>query len=187
MTATRRRFIRDSGLLLLSFQVGACDREMTPGEARDAGLPLRVLDEHQAATLEALGDVLLPGAANAGIAHFIDHQLAADPPEQLLMLKYLGANPPFTPFYAGGIAGLDAAAETRHQQSFKALSTDDRTALVATIGGANPDGWEGPPAPFFYFVLRADAVDVVYGTRDGIESLGVPYMAHIDPPSRWGE
>ena len=41
--------------------------------------------------------------------------------------------------------------------------------------------------PFFYFVLRNDAVDVVYGTKDGIESLGIPYMAHIEPPSRWGE
>ena len=38
-----------------------------------------------------------------------------------------------------------------------------------------------------YFVLRNDAVDVFYGTQDGFEALGIPYMAHIEPPSRWGE
>jgi len=36
-------------------------------------------------------------------------------------------------------------------------------------------------------VVRNDAVDVVYGTQSGFEQLGVPYMAHIAPPSRWGE
>ena len=41
--------------------------------------------------------------------------------------------------------------------------------------------------PFFYFVLRNDAVDVVYGTKAGVESLDIPYMAHVEPPSRWGE
>jgi hypothetical protein len=39
----------------------------------------------------------------------------------------------------------------------------------------------------FWFVLRSDAVDVVYGTKEGVERLGLPYMAHIEPPSRWGE
>jgi len=36
-----------------------------------------------------------------------------------------------------------------------------------------------------YFLMRHDAVDVVYGTVEGIESLGTPYMAHIVPVSRW--
>jgi hypothetical protein len=35
-----------------------------------------------------------------------------------------------------------------------------------------------------YFVLRSDAVDVVYGTMEGYESLGVPYMPHIVPDKR---
>jgi hypothetical protein len=34
-------------------------------------------------------------------------------------------------------------------------------------------------------VLRADAVDVVYGTMEGYEALGIPYMAHIAPDKRW--
>jgi len=47
------------------------------------------------------------------------------------------------------------------------------------------DGWQGPPGPFIYFVTRSDAVDVVYGTVEGYESLGIPYMAHIAPEKRW--
>ena len=47
------------------------------------------------------------------------------------------------------------------------------------------DGWQGPAGSFAYLVLRSDALDVVYGTMDGYESLGVPYMPHIAPVERW--
>src|SRR6266849_2860373 len=47
------------------------------------------------------------------------------------------------------------------------------------------EGWQGPPPPFAYTLLRADAVDVVYGTMSGYEALGIPYMAHIAPTTRW--
>ena len=47
------------------------------------------------------------------------------------------------------------------------------------------DGWQGPPGAFVYLVTRSDAVDVVYGTMEGYESLGIPYMAHIVPERRW--
>ena len=41
------------------------------------------------------------------------------------------------------------------------------------------------PAGQAYFVLRSDAVDVVYGTMEGYERLGVPYLPHIAPDKRW--
>ena len=47
------------------------------------------------------------------------------------------------------------------------------------------EGWKGPAGPFVYGMLRSDAVDVVYGTEEGYEALGVPYMAHIAPERRW--
>ena len=46
-------------------------------------------------------------------------------------------------------------------------------------------GWQGPPGGFVYFVLRSDAVDVVFGTVEGYEALGIPYMPHIMPEKRW--
>jgi hypothetical protein len=47
------------------------------------------------------------------------------------------------------------------------------------------EGWQGPPGPFVYLLLRSDAVDVVYGTVDGYAALGIPYRPHIAPSKRW--
>lgn len=184
---SRRAFIRNSGIGLLGFYVAGCKQDLTPKEARKLGLPFNVLSQDEVRTLEAFGNTLLPGSAAAGLAHFIDHQLNAAPADQLLMLKYLGVDPPFTPFYTQGLTALNDTAKSVHGVQFFELSVDQKIALTGQIALANPDGWAGPPAPFFYFVLRNDAVDVFYGTKQGIESLGIPYMAHIEPPSRWGE
>lgn len=187
MPQSRRAFLRTTGIGLLSFYIAGCKVELSPGEARQQEVPLQVLQPEQVRILEAFGDVLLPGSAVAGLAHFIDHQLNAAPADQLLMIKYLGVNPPFTPFYTRGLAALNDHAKNVYGLQFFELSPDQQTELTGKIAQTNPDGWAGPPAPFFYFVLRNDAVDVVYGTKQGIESLGIPYMAHIEPPSRWGE
>ena len=187
MGQTRRTFIRTTGIGLLSFYVAGCKVELTPEEARQQEIPFQVLQLDQVRILEAFGEVLLPGSAAAGLAHFIDHQLNAAPAEQMLMIKFLGVNPPFTPFYNQGLAALNDTAKGVHGVPFFELSPDQKVALTGQIAQANPDGWAGPPAPLFYFVLRNDAVDVFYGTKQGIERLGFPYMAHIEPPSRWGE
>lgn len=172
---------------MLSYCVAGCEVELTPEQARQQKIPFQILNRDEVRTLEALGEALLPGSAAAGLAHFIDHQLDASPQDQLLMIKYLGVSPPFSPFYSAGLAALNTVANDQHGAKYADLNSEQRTALVGQIAQANPDGWQGPPAPFFYFVLRNDAIDVVYGTKQGIESLGIPYMAHIEPPSRWGE
>jgi hypothetical protein len=187
MAQTRRAFLHSTGIGLLTFYVGGCKVKLTPRQARHQEVPLHVLQPDQVRILEALGEVLLPGSSEAGLAHFIDHQLNAANTDQLLMIKYLGVSPPFTPFYSQGLAALNDSAESTHGRPFFELEIGQQTELVKQISQVDPDGWNGPPAPFFYFVLRNDAVDVVYGTRQGIESLGIPYMAHIEPPSRWGE
>lgn len=187
MSHSRRTFIRNTGIGFLTFYVGGCEVEMTPQEARERNADFRVLSAQEAGTLDALGEILLPGSGNAGIAHFIDHQLAAPFEDQLLMIKYLGMPPPFAPFYQDGLAAVDSYSLAEKDRSFAELSQAEQEELVGRFAQANPGGWQGPPSPFFYFVLRNDAVDVVYGTKDGIESLGIPYMAHIEPPSRWGE
>jgi hypothetical protein len=186
MSQTRRAFLKTTGIGLLTFYVAGCKVELTPQEARQQDVPFQVLTADQASILEAFGEVLLPGAAAAGIAHFVDHQLNAEPADQLLMIKYLGVDPPFTGFYTGGLAALDAHAKNAHGLAFSELSGEQQVAMTGQIAQANPEGWAGPPAPFFYFVVRNDAVDVVYGTREGMESLGIPFMAHIEPPSPWG-
>lgn len=184
---SRREFLRDTGTLTLGFLIGGTLVPLTPAEARTRDAPFRALDAKQVRTLEAFAEVLLPGSAAAGVAHFIDHQLTAPATEQMLAVKYLGVERPFQPFYAAGLAALDASARTAHGADFADLDPAQQAELTALAARDIPEGWNGPPAPLFYFVVRNDALDVVYGTQAGVESLGLPYMAHIVPPSRWGE
>jgi hypothetical protein len=185
MATTRRTFLAASaatGALGLSLA-----SEDTPIAARVRAAPYRVLNMTQAATLDAFGDVLLPGARQAGLSSYIDHQLALPVQEQALMIKYLGPLPPFTDFYTKGIAALDGLANALHALTFAALPATHATDIVATVAQGSPTPWSGPAAALFYFVLRNDALDVVYGTEAGFAKLGIPYMAHISPPTRWPE
>ena len=72
MTQTRRRFLRNTVIGLLTFYVGGCEVEMTPQEARELEIAYGVLSDTEVGTLDALGEILLPGSAGAGLAHFID-------------------------------------------------------------------------------------------------------------------
>lgn len=184
--ASRREFL-GGGIGLLTFVVAGCEKKLTPAEAKAQSVPLRTLSEAEAKTLEALGEILLPGAASAGLVQYIDHQLSGPPGDSMLMLKYLGVAPPFVPFYKAGIASSEAAAQALHSKSLAALDAKQGEALVGAMAQGKIEGWSGPPAGLFYFTLRSDAVDVVYGTMKGFEQLGVPYMPHIPPQSRWGE
>jgi hypothetical protein len=139
------------------------------------------------AVLDALGEVLLPGSSTAGLAHYIDHQLSGEPADSMLMIKYLGVAAPFREFYTSGLRATDALARVVHGKRFPELSKEQANSLVAKMSGGQVEGWQGPPVGLFYFVVRSDAVDVIYGTQAGFEQLGIPYMAHIEPPSRWGE
>jgi hypothetical protein len=180
----RRQFVVGT---LLTFTLAGCSRKMTPAQARTSDVPFRTLDTGTVAVLEGLGEILLPGSATAGLAHYIDHQLSGAPADSMLMIKYLGVTAPFNEFYTAGLRAADAIARAVYGKDFPALSKEQATALVARMAGGQVEDWHGPPAGLFYFVLRSDAIDVVYGTRAGFEQLGVPYMPHIEPPSRWGE
>lgn len=181
----RRDFI--VGSALLTFTLAGCSRKMTPAQARASDVPFRALDAGAVSILDALGETLLPGSADAGLAHYIDHQLSGDPADSMLMIKYLGVPAPYADFYRGGLHAADSLARAVHGKGFARLSHEQAAALVTRMSGGQIEGWQGPPVGLFYFVLRSDAIDVVYGTRAGFEQLGVPYMAHIEPPSRWGE
>lgn len=184
--ASRREFL-GGGVGLLTFLVAGCEKKLTPAQAKAAHVPLRTLSEVEARSLEALGEILLPGSAAAGLALYIDHQLSGPLTDSMLMVKYLGVAPPFAPFYKSGLAAAESAARTAHSKDLAALDAKQGEALVTSMAQGKLEGWSGPPAGLFYFTLRSDAVDVVYGTQQGFAQLGVPYMPHIPPSSRWGE
>jgi Gluconate 2-dehydrogenase subunit 3 len=189
LTGSRRDFLTHASVgaaFLLTFTIDGCERKLTPAQAREAEVPLRTLDAMAARTLESLGEILLPGSARAGLAHYLDHQLSGDPANSLLMLKYLRVNPPFKDFYLPGLAAARDASLRKFGKPPEDLAAEQGGALLTQMSAGQIESWQGPPAALFYFVLRNDAVDVMYGTPSGFETLGVPYMPHIMPPAGWG-
>jgi len=143
------------------------------------------LSEGQAKTLETLADAIVPGAKQAGVANFVDLQLAAEPSESLLMIRYLGVPPPYDGFYQSGIENVERLAKTSFSKDLIDLNSEQIENLVDKLLTDSDDEWSGPPASFFYFVLRSDAIDMVYGTSTGFEKLGIPAMLHIEAKQWW--
>ncbi len=181
----RRRTLKRAGFGWIAVQLAGATTWLTPAEAHAARVPLKVLGPQEAELLEQFGDVLLPGAREAGLVNFIDHHLAVDSADSLLMLRYLDWPAPYAGFYKGGLAAMGAALRARFRRDAADLSSAEWGAFIAEMNQGQPAGWQGIPAGLFYFAVRSDAVDVVYGTEAGFARLGVPYMAHIPPSTPW--
>ena len=181
----RRAFVKSAGLGALAFSVGGVEMLLTPGQAHAQGVPLKVLTPDEGKTLGAIGETLLPGALRAGVVNFVDHQLAVPPNESFLMARVANVQPPFVGIYRGGLGAINRSSQALHGKRFEELDAKQQYDFVDAMRQNKIEGWQGPPGPFLYFLMRHDAVDVVYGTVEGIESLGTPYMAHILPTGRW--
>jgi len=181
----RRDFMGGAALGTLAFTVGGAEVLLTPREARAQGVPFRLLKADEAETLESLGETLVPGARAAGVAHFIDHQLSVPPQEALLEARILNVRPPYANFYRAVIGAVNRASQAQSGRRFAWLASHEQGDFVNLMRQNKIEGWQGPPGGFVYLVLRSDAVDVVYGTVEGYEALGIPYMAHILPVKRW--
>jgi hypothetical protein len=181
----RRGFVKGATLSALAFTVGGAEVIMAAGEARARGVPFRLLDAHQGETLEALGETLVPQARESGIAHFIDQQLSVPPHECLLQARIFNFRPPFAEFYRSTITTVDGASRKMFGRDFAQLAAADQREFVSLMRQNKVEGWAGGPGATVYAMLRADAVDVVYGTMEGYEALGIPYMPHLPPERRW--
>src|SRR5438445_11165889 len=96
MTSMQRRaYMKCAAVGALAFTVSGTEIVLTPGEARARGVPFRLLNAHEAETIEALGETLLPGARQAGIAHFIDQQVAGPAEDALLQARIMNVRPPY--------------------------------------------------------------------------------------------
>jgi hypothetical protein len=181
----RRTLMKGGALGTLAFIVGGTEVWLTPSQAHAQKAAMGVLKPDEVETLEAVGETLLPGARKAGIANFVDHQLGIAPGDCLLMARIANVQPPFANFYHGALAAIERASLASGNKKFAQLTAAEQYDFVDRMRQNKIDGWQGPPGPFIYFLIRHDAVDVTYGTVEGIESLGIPYMAHILPERRW--
>jgi hypothetical protein len=186
MTAIdRRAFTQGAGLGALAFTMGGAEVMLTPRQARAEGVPLRTLTPDQAATLDAIGETLVPGAKDAGITNFVDQQISIPPEQALLQARIFNVRPPFANFYRAALAAVDGASNKTKGKKFAALSPQEQHDFVALMRVNKIDGWQGPPGPFVFTILRSDAADVVYSTMEGYAALGIPYMPHIAPTKKW--
>ncbi len=185
-TVRRRAFMKGAAAGALAFTVGGTEVLMLPREARAQKVPLKVLSAEEAGRLEAVSEALVPGARDAGVAHFVDQQCSVPPHEALLGIRIANVRPPFVNFYRAALNEIDRQCQASHGKPFAQLTAAEQHAFIGTMRvGKHPD-WKGPPAQqAIYGAFRTDGVDVVYGTVEGSEKLGVPYMAHILPPTRW--
>jgi Gluconate 2-dehydrogenase subunit 3 len=181
----RRTLLKSAAMGLFAFTVGGADMMLSPAEARTRGAALKHLSADEAALLEAFGEALAPGARSAGIAHFVDANLARPHHDSLLTARYLDVLPPHDVFYRSGLAALDAASRTVLGAPFTQVSAGAAKPLIAAMLPGTITPWNGPPPPLFYLAVRSDAADLVYGTRAAFARMQVPYMAHIEPPADW--
>jgi hypothetical protein len=181
----RRALMQGAALTTLAFTINGAEVWLTPSQAYAQGTPMGVLNSAEVETLEAVGETLLPGARKAGIANFVDHQLGVQPGDCLLMARIANVRPPFTSFYRAVLSAIERSCQALHNKRFAQLTTAEQYDFIDRMRQNKIEGWQGPPGPFVYFLLRHDAVDVTFGTVEGIESLGVPYMPHISPEKRW--
>jgi hypothetical protein len=185
-TIERRAFMKGATLGALAFTVGGAEVLLTPSAARAQGVPLRTLTAEQAATLDALGETLVPGARQAGITNFVDQQISIPAEEALLEARILNVRPPYANFYRAALGAVDRASQALNGgRNFAQLSEAEQRDFVNNMRQNKVEGWQGPAGGFVYLLLRSDAVDVVYGTVDGYAGLGIPYMPHIAPTKKW--
>ena len=182
----RRAFLQGAATGVLAFTVGGAEVLLTAQAARAQGVPLRTLTAEQAATLDALGETLVPGARAAGISHFVDQQLSIPAEEALLEARILNVRPPYANFYRAALGAVDRASQALNNgRGFAQLNEAEQRAFVSDMRQNKVSGWQGPAGGFVYLLLRSDAVDVVYGTVEGYAGLGIPYMPHIAPTKKW--
>src|SRR3989475_2364629 len=157
----RRAFMKGAAIGVLAFTVGGAEVLLTPSAARAQGVALRTLTAAQAATLDAIGETLVPGARQAGISHFVDQQISIPAEEALLEARILNVRPPYANFYRAALGAVDRASQARHGgRRFAQLNDAERHDFVDAMRQNRIDGWQGPAGGFVYTVLRMDSIDV---------------------------
>ncbi len=180
----RRRFL--TRVIPTTFWTGIVVRSLSRNaEAKTVeNINYEIFTTTEAETLAAWCATIVSGAEKAGVARFVDQNLAGDQAASLLLLRYLNASD-MAGFYRSGISGIETECQHRFGLPFAQATADQRMEMVKAAVASKMQVWTDPDPNFFYFISRSDAVDVVYGTQAGFADLKIPYLAHIPPPKPW--
>ena len=117
-----------------------------------------LLNAHEYATLQKLGDYIIPGSTQAACPDFID----------LLASQ----NPDLAAIYTGGIFWLDAEMQRRYGANFVTAKPADQIALLDLIAYRKNESPELGPGIRFFDWARKMIVDAFYTSPVGIKDLG---------------
>ncbi|HEX9190272.1 MAG TPA: gluconate 2-dehydrogenase subunit 3 family protein [Vicinamibacteria bacterium] len=145
------------------------------------------LDAHQLETVASLAEAIVPGAAAAGVAPFVDRVLAADTPErQREFLAALGA--------------IQAESAARFGRPWLGLAPAQKTELLTAVSTGHPSRepsyWTPgepvlapPPAPApptlrdRFDLLKDRIATAYYSSEAGMRELGwTGEMVHAEAP-----
>ena len=170
---TRRDLLRSIALSVtmggLSAEAAQHVHSVAAAEKSAAGVyKPKLLNAHEYATLQKLGDFIVPadknsaGSTQAGCADFID----------LLCSQ----NPDLAAIYTGGILWLDAEMQHRYGAMFLSAKSGDQTALLDLIAYRKNESAELGPGIRFFEWARKMIVDAFYTNPIGVKDLG--YMGN---------
>ncbi len=118
----------------------------------------RFFKPHEFQTLEALSELIIPGARKSGAAAFID-VLASSSDE-------------FAAIFTGGLAWLDRAIERFGAPDFRRATPAQQSALLELIAWKKNDSIELGPGIHFFDWARRVTVDAYYTSPEGVAELG---------------
>ena len=182
----RRAFIKGAAIGALAFTVGGAEVLLTPRAARAQGVPLRTLTAAQAATLEALGETLVPGARQAGISHFVDQQISIPAEEALLEARILNVRPPYANFYRAALGAVDRASQALNNgRPFAELNEAEQRNFVDNMRQNKVEGWQGPPDRSSTWCCAAMPSTSSTAPWTATPPSAFPTWPHIAPTKRW--
>ena len=110
-----------------------------PSSAGGESVAYQTFTEAQAATFSAWCDHLAIGAAEAGVASFVDASISGPYEESRLMARFF-VNPSLGDFYTAGIAGIDQEADARYGRDFVTLETEQQRSIVTAAATVQDRG-----------------------------------------------
>src|SRR3984885_7492135 len=137
----RRAFMQGAALGTLAFTVGGVEVMLTPRQAHAQNIPLHTLTPDQGATLDAVGETLVPGAKAAGVTNFVDQQISGPPEQALLQARILSMRPPYANFYRVALGAIDNASTASKGKKFAELTADEQHDFINLMRQNKIDGW----------------------------------------------
>ena len=136
----------------------------------------KFLDDHQVATLIAMGEHIAPGAKSAKAHEFIDLLLSVIPAEaeqhfstgNSVPVGTVSVGPRARQRLLDALGAFDAAARRQHRRPFKQLTAAQQEALLTAAESAPEDSLSYR----HYLAARNWILGAFYTTEPGIKTLG---------------